>query len=287
MFSGMPILQKLRTMVSKAGVAPTTPAEFGFVIGARTHPADEVFDVELVEDQVVFTPATDGHLLLTGGPGTGKTLLLTALANAAASDMEVHTVDAWGSLEKTHALQPRAAATIGFTPSECATMLEVVLAEVRRRVQQCEMESVAAFGDLMDPPRRILVILDDTRHLLSDDDYSPAGDGQSKARSIECIEEIAEFAERAGVTFVFSSQWREGESGLPAKILDGAISRLNLRTTRYESLAGNSTRIVYRHGYWKPSGQPESMLVMQERQDERPPLGPAEPRGHVAAHGCC
>ncbi|QOD05820.1 AAA family ATPase [Pseudarthrobacter sp. BIM B-2242] len=283
----MPILQKLRTMVSKAGVAPATPAEFGFVIGARIHPADEVFDVELVEEQVTYAPATDGHLLLTGGPGTGKTLMLTALANEAASDMEVHTVDAWGSLEKTHALQPRAAATIGFTPSECATMLEVVLAEVRRRVQQCELEGVAAFGGLQDPPRRILVILDDTRHLLSDDDYSPSGDGQSKARSIECIEEVVESAERAGVTFVFSSQWREGESGLPAKILDGPIARLHLKATRYESFSSDSSRVVYRHGYWKPSVQSESMLLMQERQDDRPLLGPAEPRGHLAAPGCC
>lgn len=282
MFRGMPILQKLRTMVARASVTapgpdaapvPTGPTHFGFVLGTHTvWPDDVLDDAEPVEEQFIYTPATDGHLLLTGDPGTGKTLLLGALAGEAAADMEVHTVDGWGSMDKLHALQPKQAATIGFTPAECTTMLEIVLAEVQRRAQQCELEGVGVIGDLQDPPRRILVILDDARHLLVDDDYSRSGDGQSKARSVECIEEIAASAELAGVTLVLSSQWSPDESGLPAKILEGQHSSLDLKTEVHDF--GNGPSYVAREGYWQPSGQSigrrESLLVMQERKDGRP-----------------
>lgn len=273
MFSGMPILQKLRTMVSKAGVAPATPAEFGFLLGTRMHPADEVFDVELVEEQVAFTPAIDGHLLLAGGTGTGKTVLLRDLADEASQVMEVHVVDSWGTMDKAFALQPHGATTIGFTPAECTTMLEIVLAEVRRRIQRCELEDVTAFDDLQDPPRRILVILDDTHPLLIEEKFSCDRHPyrEDKQRAVECIEEIAVSADRAGVTFVFASSWGEDETGLPAGVLEGPLSRLALRTDVYDFGSGSAREVVrYRHGRWQPSGQPEALLVVKDRERANP-----------------
>jgi hypothetical protein len=110
-------------------------------------------------------------------------------------------------------------------------MLEAVLAEVRRRMQQCALEGASAFEDLACPPRRILVVLDDTRHLLADDEYSPAGDGGPKARSVECIREIVACARLAGITFVFSSQWAPDQSGISFDVLEALCSRLELEGT--------------------------------------------------------
>lgn len=260
----MNILHKLRTLVP--GPRASSPNEYGFVLGAHMRPCDDKSHVEAVEEPAVFTPAVHGHLYLTGAPGTGKTVLLRALADKAAQVMDVHAVDSWGTLDKETALQPSGAASISFTAAECAEMLEGVLTEVRRRVQQCTLEGVASFTDLENPPGRILVILDDTRHLLVEEEYSCDGHPHraAKLRSVECIEEIAENARLAGVTFAFASQWPADESGMPAKVIEHSVSTLKLKTDRY-GIEWSDHQALIRRGLYKPIGGPESWLVMEDR----------------------
>lgn len=49
MFHGMPVLQKLRTLVSRAGVASPAPAASGFVLGTNIQQAVDVLDEEPTE----------------------------------------------------------------------------------------------------------------------------------------------------------------------------------------------------------------------------------------------
>jgi hypothetical protein len=97
-------------------------------------------------------------------------------------------------------------------------MLEAILDELRRR-------PAGTGTGAEDAPRRTLIILDDARHLLCDDEYSPSGDRAAKERSVSYV---AELAASAGVSFVFSSQWATVQSGIPAGALHRPLSRLVL-----------------------------------------------------------
>jgi hypothetical protein len=237
----MSIFRRLRTLVRMPGAA--APNEYGFALGAHVRPYDDETDEANEPPAAVYAPALHGHLHLRGGAGTGKTVLLRALSDDASQVMDVHTVDSWGTMDKESALRPSGAASSSFTSAECAETLEGIRTEVRRRVQQCSLEGAASFKDLENPPRRILVVLDDTRFLFVEEEHSCDGHPHraAKLRSVECIDEIAENARVAGVTFVFSSQWAAGESGISANVLAGPVSTLELTTHSYG-----------RFGFYKP-----------------------------------
>jgi hypothetical protein len=171
-------------------------------------PYSFTFGVHWDETPASYTPETDGHLSLTGGAGAGKTWFLRALADEASQVMDVHVADGWW------AMHPAAAAGFAGTAPECADMLEAVLDDVRRR--QTEI------GSGEEAPRRNLIILDDARHLLCDDEYSASGDRAAKERSVACIPQLAASAG------VFSSQWPTVQSGIPAGALCEPLSRLIL-----------------------------------------------------------
>lgn len=286
MFRGMPILQKLRVMSARAKSSPTiedlspaasvpapaerAPGEFGFDLGVKYISADD-YEAGRMPEVASFIPALDGHLLVTGEPGCGKRVLLAALAGETVDSMDVHTVDMWGTLSREGALQPKGAASTGFTPTECALMLEGVRAEVERRVQRCAAEGVEAFKDLQDSPRRILVLLRDSNHLLVEPEISTDGHPyrEAKERSVECIKEIARSAATAGVTFVFASYRKGEESGIPAELLAESLSTLELTQRSYEGLDGGR-RVVCNDGVYRAAGGPEVRLAMKDRKAANP-----------------
>jgi hypothetical protein len=257
MLIGMNLFGLLRPRARVTAASPE-PARYGFTFGIHAGGA-----------AASFTPATDGHLSLTGGAGTGKTVLLRALAEEAASSMDVHIADAWATLNPSEAIHPAGAASFTSTAFGCAEMLEGVREEVSRRRQLCEVAGAGSVDALDNAPRRILVILDDTRHLLSSDHYSPAGDLHAKRRSVEHIAEIARSARVAGVTFVFSSQWSTDQSAIPTGALQWSFSRLVIgshygieRSLLAEISGGNNPalRPSTRQALYEPAGHPGALV---------------------------
>ncbi|WP_139187308.1 ATP-binding protein [Pseudarthrobacter chlorophenolicus] len=237
----------------------SAPSELDFVLGTDQDGTP-----------AVFRPAVDGHLFLTGGPGTGKTVLLNALAAAGVQDMEVHVADAWAAVDPSDGIRLNGVTRFASSAEECAVMLEAILSQVKDRIRQCGLEGVRSFAALAQTPCRILVILDDVRHLLTDDAYSTPGDGPAKARSVACIQEIAKSATLAGVTFAFSSQWTADESGVLTGSVFDSCSRLALESTRHWyawHAADESPRTQQptRIGSYKPLGGPASQLTMENR----------------------
>lgn len=257
----MKIVQRLRTPVPVSDVLPLN--EFSFTLGTQVTP----FDAGPGEGRAVFTPAVHGSLYLKGGPGTGKTVLLRALAGAAAEDMDVHTIDMWGTLDKEDAIQPAAAASVGFTPEECSEMLGGVLAEAERRLERCRLEGTATTSELKCPPRRILIVMDDVRHLLMNDEFSDTvrASGAIKSRSRECIEKISATAARTGITFIFSSQWSLAETGIPPHLLGDTLSTLELTVSRCPEFVTPDRRESLRRGRYGQAGGAESSVLMAVR----------------------
>lgn len=257
----MKIIQRRRTPVPVPGVS--SPGEFSFTLGTQT----ARFDSGPGEGPAVFTPAVHGSLHLQGGPGAGKTVLLRALAGAAAEDMDVHTIDMWGTLDKDDAIQPAAAASVGFTPEECSEMLGGVLAEAERRLERCRLEGAATVSELRCPPRRILIVMDDVRHLLMNDEFSDTVrvSGAIKSRSRECIEKISATAARTGITFIFSSQWSLAETGIPPHLLGDTLSTLELTVFRCPEFITPDKWDPFRRGRYVQAGGAESSVLMAVR----------------------
>jgi hypothetical protein len=232
MLKGMMTFSRALALASIPALEP--PRDYTFLLGHIPYLEPDDCDSPVHTDSpAFFRPATDGHLLLTGKPGSGKTVLVRDLATQVIPFMDVHLYDSWYSLNPQPGDEPpEGLASFSKDLTECAAALRGVRDEVRRRVRLCA-ETGGSFEDL--GLRRILIILDDSHHLVTDEfntgDLNPMGrqaEAQGRKSCLEDIAEIAASARAGGVTFVFSSEWAPADSPIPAEVLESGVTRLAL-----------------------------------------------------------
>lgn len=206
------------------------PTDFTFVLGQ--HSVDYDLDESLwdVDNPAFFRPATEGHLVLTGWVGIGKTVLVRDLARQAVETMKVYLFDSWHSLNHC----PDDVSTAGpglagfsYDLPGAAAMLRTVRDEVRRRAR-------LDAGDREDLPR-ILVLLDDSHHLTLDD-YNAGVEGnrdkavaeQARASCLASLAEIAAAREDVNATIVFASVWEPAGAAVPEELLKSGFTHLDM-----------------------------------------------------------
>ncbi|HEX9088368.1 MAG TPA: hypothetical protein VF867_12675 [Arthrobacter sp.] len=235
-----------------------------------------------VDSPAFFRPATDGHLLLTGKSGLGKTVLVRDLATQAGPHMDVHLYDSWYPLNPQPGTVPEGLASFSKDLTECAAALRGVRDEVRRRVRLCA-ESGGTFEDLGLP--RILFLLDDSHHLVTDEfntgDLNPMGrpaEAQGRKLCLADVAEIAASSQTAGVTFVFSSEWAPADSPIPAEVLESGVTRLDLFRFGAHWYTQDDDRQIERpyYGDFTRPGFDEARIVLDPRTP--PPGMVLEPR---------
>lgn len=215
------------------------PTDFTFLLGQHFAELDHLDYLDdpdaydslcALDNPAFFRPATEGHLVITGEMGTGKSVLVRDLARQTVETMEVFLYDSWHSLRHASTYAPAEVSGLaGFacTLRGAAEMLRTVRDEVRRR-------SRLDAGDREDFPR-ILVLLDDSHHLAIHDDNSSIFEGGSdKAAmaqdSASCLAMLAEIAtaQDANVTLVFASLRDPADAAVPAGLLESGFTHLNL-----------------------------------------------------------
>jgi nicotinamide riboside kinase len=228
MLSGMITFEQALAVASSPALQ--APTDFTFVLGQHTvdHDLDE--SPWGVDNPAFFRPATEGHLVLTGGVGIGKTVLVRDLARQAVESMEVYLFDSWHSLN--HCPDDVPAPVPGLTGFSydlpgAAAMLRTARDEVRSRTH-------LDARDREDLPR-ILVLLDDSHHLILDE-YNAGVEGnrdkadaeQASASCLASLAEIAAAPEDVNATIVFASVWDPAGAAVPEELLESGFTYLNM-----------------------------------------------------------
>lgn len=163
-----------------------------------------------------FNFVPDGHLVVTGGTGRGKTCILAAMAEAACREMDVYVADPWLPERDVFAARPSAIAGKASTLPEIAELLEG-LRDIALARAEATRTSVAGRD------RPVLLVLDEGSIFQSDEGTSR--DIEARKRCLAAIELISAHAEAAEITVLLAAQ------GSPKQCLDllkGDPSRISI-----------------------------------------------------------
>jgi hypothetical protein len=182
----------VQVILPPGGIVPKPGYRFEFGTDAAGAPA-------------VFNPARDGHLVVTGCPGAGKSWLLRALAADAVKSMDVY-ISSTSPHPEDEIRTPWAAMTAASLEAT-ADMLQEIMREINVRNARCHRESVSRASDLREAPRPILVVLDEFHSLVHNDPMATAAectpeDRNSRARVAVAVGKLAREGRSAGVSLV-------------------------------------------------------------------------------------
>lgn len=229
-----------RTLALAGSPALEAPTDFTFVLGQHFSGLDHLDYLDdpdaydslcELDNPAFFRPATEGHLVITGEVGVGKSVLVRHLALQTVETMDVYLHDSWHSLKYASTVAPAEVAGLaGFscTLRGAAEMLCTVRDEVHRRARLDARE--------LEGLPRILVLLDDSHHLTLDEDNSHlfgSGERDKEAMaqaSASCLATLAEIATapNVNVTLVFASVKDPADAAVPAGLLESGFTHLNL-----------------------------------------------------------
>lgn len=189
-------------------------------LGRRRAALPAVDDFESDDTPVAiadFSLVPDGHLVVTGGPGRGKTVILAAISKAACAEMDVYVADVWLHERDGFAAQPSVIAGKASTLPEMADLFEQL-----RDIAQAGAE--APRTSAADRNRPILLVIDEGWILLTDEGTSQ--DIKARKRCLAAIELISANAEAAEITVLLAAQSASPEECLD--LLKGDPSRISV-----------------------------------------------------------
>lgn len=168
-------------------------------VGRRRDPQafEPSADVDTPAPPVGFNLNPDGHLVVTGGTGRGKTRILAAMAEVACNEMDVYVADVWLHERDVFAVRPSVIAGKASTLPGIAELLEKVRDIA---VARAEGPPPASPGRA----RPILLVIDEGWIFLADDGSSQ--DREARKRSRAALELISAHAEAAGITVLLAAQ---------------------------------------------------------------------------------
>jgi Ni2+-binding GTPase involved in maturation of urease and hydrogenase len=158
---------------------------------------------------VAFVPSQDLNLYVTGPVASGKTTILNALAADASTSMDVYFANA--AFPSSEIQTPQTVRKM-TTHQETADVLEELLQEISARRTACHEAGVGSVADLPEPPRKILIVLDEFQWLLHTEQLSVFSDPELRplrARIAVALGKIARESRSAGVSLVMASQTDE------------------------------------------------------------------------------
>lgn len=236
----------VKVMLPPGGQVPRTGYQFEFGTDATGHPA-------------AFAPALDLHLYVSGPIGSGKTTFLNALAADAAASMDVYFSNAAFPTDEI-----RTPATVKrlTTHQQVADMLDELLAEIAARRSACHEAGVGRVAELPEPPRPIMIVMDEFQWLLHSEDLSMSADpevGPLRTRIAIALGRIARESRMAGVSLVMASQTDDALRLIPGETqLKTWLSRLALGAAKlFPRWGADALRDPQeqRQGLYKPSSR--------------------------------
>lgn len=125
-----------------------------------------------MNSDVEWIPSQAGHILVSGGPGSGKTVFLQNLAEQCRLNNWLVLV-ADGNLDKTDSWFPGRNIDTATDIVAVIHMLDEVLSIMRSRLSLMDEERVNNYAELKQPLFPILVVIDGVDNFLKNDEVDP------------------------------------------------------------------------------------------------------------------
>lgn len=180
-------LRMVSAMKNRALVAERRSAPAAFLLGFHADGSPAVYD-----------PSLDRNLVIAGRRKPGANKPWAGLVNALSPEWDVFVADIFGGYDGDGV--PPSAAGSAHTFEDIASLLERVQALVFERAVQPQK----ALGEAGAP--RILLVVDDIRHILGVSPGRPKFEREAHARSLAAFGAIAVHARAAGASIIACSR---------------------------------------------------------------------------------
>lgn len=208
MFSHVKILNLLPLVRGRA-VAPAPAPE---------DELDEVDELDQLPPLSDFELVPNGHLVVSGGPGRGKTRIIAAMAEAACPDMDVYVADPWLAHSDAGAVRPSAVA------GQASNLPDIV--DLIEQVRDIAAARALAGGEVT-PGRPLLLVIEEAWYVLHGGDNWWGEDVVlGRKRAAEALRQILAHAEAAAVTVLLSAS--DSARGVCLDLFDGDVAALDL-----------------------------------------------------------
>ncbi|GAB2734827.1 FtsK/SpoIIIE domain-containing protein [Nocardioides pakistanensis] len=259
---------KLGTATANAFIdvreSPDGKADKMRVLACEVNPLSErvAFDFDVVDEisgipfatgvegePIVFDPLDSPHALLAGVTGAGKSVLAANfLYGFLAHGAEVYVIDPVKGGADFQFAKPYARA-FADNPFQAAGVMKAVYAEVVRRKTLNAQHGVGSYRDLPEPPRPIVVMIDEFTSLMGQSPVPKPSDDPEIERERALL--VADNAARVEVGVIAGKLAREARSAgvtlllgtqkLTAKMLDTIPGGMDLKTNLARVLLGKAS----------------------------------------------